>query len=1280
MRLIAIITGLILIRLLMFPTNIQGQFLYPENISVKLSKADSIYASKLPKLVLPQLYKSGKAKNLPSELNNSTLPFFRSIFSQEGYWNCGQASSIGYNFTYEINLARGLNGDTSINQYSPNFTFNFMNGGDGWGVSYFNSFDAVKACGNPNLFDYGGLFNGGDVRWMSGYELYENAMQNRIKQVYTIDVSTLEGLITLKYWLLDHLNGSEYGGVANFYLGASASGYLPPESPDAGLQVIAECFNFAGHSMTIVGYNDSIRYDVNNDGQFTNDVDINNDGFVDMKDWEIGGLRFINSSVNNNGTGYLLYRTLALEYGSGGIWNQQMNVITVKENYEPLVNIRIKLMHNSRNKLKIIAGISADTSKNYPEYTMDFPIFNYQGGDRYMQGSDTPESQKIIELALDISPLLQHVHSNNQAKFFVQVAENDEDNVGEGQILYYSLVDHTVGFSEIVCDDVPSDIYDNAITTLQVMHAPVFEEVAITTEDLPGIPTGITQIIQFEAEGGYPPYSWEFLVPYILNPIQVDFPEINNEQLVFENNIDARTDVELPFPFPYYGDTIHNITIYIDGFIMFENNPFPYPYYVGEESLIKGEKVIAPFMSDMALYSEKNDGVWIDKYDDYIAIRWKVSAEAEWLYSDVNFSVILYPDGKIETNYGYVNYPETRLWAVGISSGDRTNYELNQLGHHLDELSNTSFEYLPTLDLLPDSLYMSESGELSVLVNNESEVYPLTLQVLDDKGITDVKSYNLSSSGLSFSYQISPGNGNFVEYDETTAVSLSINNDSPNTYENLQVMFSSLDDFLVLNDTIESLGNLVPQQSIEISNITTFTFSPEVPDRYNSIIRYALVTDDNQWSSNINLTVNAPDYQVIKTEIIDNNDQLLFPGETAKIRLVVQNKGHSRSMVASCTLNSDYEHIEIISPDLNQIGELNPGDTASVEFSIRADYFVPMGSQIQLEFKIFNNETIISSLLTNLKIGLVPVLILDLDPKQNSGLQIRDILDDYGLKNNYRRIVPDNLDDYLSVFVCTGGLIFNHNLTESEGTLLADYLESSGNVYMEGIATWAANIQTPVHSMFNIEVGESGDFIWIDSLIGVNDNYTKDMTYNIVDDFYYSYSTYSIYPGAGASTWLVTNISDTSGVVVANQSENYSTIASKVLFGTLIDNDTINMKEEYLISILDFFDIKKYLYADISQTEFISDKINMEVFPNPAKDKLTIKFFNTTHNSSYYQILNIQGKLIIDQRIADNGISGGSTSVIWNCRDMDGKDLPAGIYLIQYISGKQSITKKIILN
>jgi hypothetical protein len=42
--------------------------------------------------------------------------------------------------------------------------------------------------------------------------------------------------------------------------------------------------------MTYIGYDDSIRFDYNNDGRFTNDIDINGDRVVDMRDWEIGGL------------------------------------------------------------------------------------------------------------------------------------------------------------------------------------------------------------------------------------------------------------------------------------------------------------------------------------------------------------------------------------------------------------------------------------------------------------------------------------------------------------------------------------------------------------------------------------------------------------------------------------------------------------------------------------------------------------------------------------------------------------------------------------------------------------------------------------------------------------------------------------------------------------------------------------------------------------------------------------------------------------------------------
>jgi len=68
MRLVITIIGVMVIRFLMFPTIVFGQYLNTENNFVRLTKADSVYASRLPKLILPTLYKLGKAKSLPTEL------------------------------------------------------------------------------------------------------------------------------------------------------------------------------------------------------------------------------------------------------------------------------------------------------------------------------------------------------------------------------------------------------------------------------------------------------------------------------------------------------------------------------------------------------------------------------------------------------------------------------------------------------------------------------------------------------------------------------------------------------------------------------------------------------------------------------------------------------------------------------------------------------------------------------------------------------------------------------------------------------------------------------------------------------------------------------------------------------------------------------------------------------------------------------------------------------------------------------------------------------------
>ena len=74
----------------------------------ELTKQDSLWASSIPKLKLPFEYKERKGRDLPIHINNANLSYFRSIFSQESFPNCGQSAGIGYNFTYEINQARGL--------------------------------------------------------------------------------------------------------------------------------------------------------------------------------------------------------------------------------------------------------------------------------------------------------------------------------------------------------------------------------------------------------------------------------------------------------------------------------------------------------------------------------------------------------------------------------------------------------------------------------------------------------------------------------------------------------------------------------------------------------------------------------------------------------------------------------------------------------------------------------------------------------------------------------------------------------------------------------------------------------------------------------------------------------------------------------------------------------------------------------------------------------------------------------------------------------------------
>lgn len=397
---------------------------------------------------------------LPSSVNNSTLACFPPIPDQGQREACGNATGIGYAFTYEINAARNAAGSEKVNQYPFFHTFDFLNAGnetieDTPGVYYRHFLPAwriVRENGIPDVNDFG-TSDLNSTRWLSGYDNYFRAMKNRVDKIDSFAITDTIGLRKLKQWLFDHGNGSSTGGIFVFTANIYGTQEVDiPSGPGAGkIMVKAWGSDQASfHAMAIVGYNDSVRYDFNRDGKFTNTIDISNtagamgaDGRVTIADWEIGAFIAGNSwgtAAWDNGLCYAPYRTLVTSPQNGGLLSgNRVYYLTVKKSYMPRLALKINMTANLRNTIALSVGAAADQTATVPEKIRRFERqFTYSGGAYPLCGKGASAS---IEIGLDISDLLDSIGSVSPARFFLVV-----DSKGAAGIVdSLSLMDYTSG-------------------------------------------------------------------------------------------------------------------------------------------------------------------------------------------------------------------------------------------------------------------------------------------------------------------------------------------------------------------------------------------------------------------------------------------------------------------------------------------------------------------------------------------------------------------------------------------------------------------------------------------------------------------------------------------------------------------------------------------------------------------------------------------------------------------------------------------------------------------
>ncbi len=721
-----------------------GLGVFGQQAEVSVVSSDDIILRSLPRLTMPIGYAT---RPLPYKKDNTRQIYFSGIYNQY-VWNCNQAGSIWTMFTYEINYLRELNSSVTDNQYSPMAVYNLLNfANSGQGVSYFDSWNLVKANGIPANPDFT-AYDQNSSKWMTGYDKYYRGMKNRVDQVFAIDVGSPDGLLTLKHWLNDHLDGSQIGGLANFQIGSD--GMVIPQIPlDKGLEeegqfILTKYGPYVGHCMTFAGWNDSVRYDVNGDGRYTNNIDINGDGIVDMKDWEIGAMLVVNSwgvGFGNGGKLWVMYRLLAQLPEEGGIWNKAAMVVRPKKTYNPLLTVKTKIRYSERNRIKIQVGVSSDVNATVPEKVIDYPCFNYQGDNGPMQGFTGTDSD-LIEIGLDITPLMNYIPDNGRARIFLEVVQKSPSaNSAAGGIESFSVMDYTHGTTETTGPAGTVPIVRNSVTRVSVPITTNIIRPEIVTSGLDDGQVGQEYRFQMEADGTVGPYRYANPATWFVEKPETSTISFSGGTNVFTTIGTTERVMDLPFSFPFYGKTYSQITVLKDGGIVMGQSLVKYPYVIDNRMRLYQNIGAFPFLSYI-YYPFPTDQVTFAATSTEAIIRWHGAADSNG-WQPLEFAVKILADGTVAFYYGDMAVSPDLAWVSGLSNGNNTDYYL--LNHNLTGLkANTAFN----LGLLnwPNWLSLGSNGDLHGTPLHSGS-YTLPFKVYDWNSLTNYKELTLNVTG-----------------------------------------------------------------------------------------------------------------------------------------------------------------------------------------------------------------------------------------------------------------------------------------------------------------------------------------------------------------------------------------------------------------------------------------------------------------------------------------------------------------------------------------------------
>jgi C1A family cysteine protease len=474
---------------------------------------------------------------LPSYVNNSTLPSFPPIGDQGNQGSCVAWASTYYQASHETALAKGLNNKNSnIGVLSPKWTYNMINSGYDAGAYVSDAYQLLSQNGAASIASF--PYDGNYVAWDLNAPDWVAATSNRLSPAkYFEGVNTSPQNLTQIKQALN--NGHVLTFATYFYGWVFTTIESNPNTQNRAVgQQAAYWVNapLGGHMVTVVGYDDNVWVDVNQNGEVDPGEmgaflvanswgsDWGNNGFV----W-ISYDAFLSASAVTNGPSH--GRISAANASSDLL----ICAVAKAANYTPQLVAQFTLEQTMRDQIKIAGGASSTTQKTPSKFFQSGALF-YQGGGFGFNGQPIT-ALEAGTFALDLTDFV--TTTPGEQRYYLMVCDSV---AGHPTVLNsFSLVNPKTG---VVAQDpgVLPAVVDNSKITHYVDYTPLAAAES----------TAPTQVA-FSAPIAHS--SLKGLAPLVLNISQPD--QVSRVEFYAGNTL-IGTDTGAPYVFMWDTTTVSN--------------------------------------------------------------------------------------------------------------------------------------------------------------------------------------------------------------------------------------------------------------------------------------------------------------------------------------------------------------------------------------------------------------------------------------------------------------------------------------------------------------------------------------------------------------------------------------------------------------------------------------------------------------------------------------------------------------------------------------------------